>query len=272
VIVGDQHVPPISRGFRSPTRAFRALEGGAPMLLPDDRVLNATALTPDGAVVGGQCSREGSGILDACRWSEAGTVTLVPLLDGDRSPEVPRAFSADGSIVFSYAFGPVAPGDSTALRRDASGVTALPAVEGLAECEVADASDDGEVVIGTCSRVEGTPDAYRNVYAAVRWVAGRGEVLGSAADADLFAHAASADGTVVFGTRSTHGERPTLRAFVWTEARGMRFLDDVLHEDGVDLGSWALEEARGASDDGLVVVGGTRVPGGARRAFRAVLR
>jgi probable HAF family extracellular repeat protein len=98
---------------------------------------------------------------------------------------------------------------------------------------------------------------------AVRWTLGGDAVdLGTLAGASR-ALGISADGTTIVGTSNN-------QAFIWDSDNGMRALETVLSDAGVDLDGWALQSATGVSADGETVVGnGTH--GSVTEAFRAVL-
>jgi probable HAF family extracellular repeat protein len=72
------------------------------------------------------------------------------------------------------------------------------------------------------------------------------------------ANAVSGDGRVVVGVAKTEAGDT---AFVWTEATGMRSIEDALILQGVAIDEgWSLLAASGVSSDGLTVVGEGRDP------------
>ncbi len=84
-----------------------------------------------------------------------------------------------------------------------------------------------------------------------------------------FASGVSADGSIVVGMASSPSSH---EAFIWDEANGMRQLDDVLTELGVDLGDWTLTHATGISADGPTIVRrGSHPFGGPSEAWIAVI-
>ena len=58
----------------------------------------------------------------------------------------------------------------------------------------------------------------------------------------------SADGSVVVGSSG-------FKAFIWDAANGMRSLEQVLLDQGIDLTGWDLNAALAVSADGQTVVG-----------------
>ena len=79
----------------------------------------------------------------------------------------------------------------------------------------------------------------------------------------------SGDGSIVVGySHVTLGKQV---AFIWDEPHGMRKLQDLLVELGVDLDGWELESAWEISDDGLAIVGAGINPSGQREGWIAVI-
>jgi len=109
-------------------------------------------------------------------------------------------------------------------------------------------SPDGYFLIGAA----GIPGGQ----VAFRWLPWTGfQPLGDLESAgnSMFsqANAISADGQVVVGSR---GAGPA-RAFIWDPVRGIRALDVVLAQLGIDLSGWTINDATGISADGLTIVG-----------------
>jgi len=124
-------------------------------------------------------------------------------------------------------------------------------------------SADGNVVVGVSDSASGRE--------AFRWTSGTGMVgLGDlpGGDFESRATAVSADGSVVVGDSQTGtGED---EAFIWTQAKGMQRLVDVLVVNGATgLSGWGRLSARGISANGHWVVGGGINPSGDGEAFLA---
>lgn len=77
---------------------------------------------------------------------------------------------------------------------------------------------------------------------------GLGDVTGSGMGS--VAYDVSADGSVIVGV-----SRDGAGAFYWTAEAGMRSLQQMLTDAGVDLTGWSLANATGVSADGSTVVG-----------------
>jgi hypothetical protein len=60
-------------------------------------------------------------------------------------------------------------------------------------------------------------------------------------------------------------------AFIWDPIHGIRSLQTVLTDYGLDLTGWSLEIAYGVSDDGRTIVGRGQNPSGQTEAWIAVL-
>jgi hypothetical protein len=107
-------------------------------------------------------------------------------------------------------------------------------------------SDDGSVLAGTW-------DAG-GVDAAFRWQGGvftpLGDLPGGTAASDV--DRLSLDGAVISGTANAAGGDAS---YYWDEAGGMRTLEDVVAEHGVEATGWALGPIRDWSPDGRRFVG-----------------
>lgn len=126
-------------------------------------------------------------------------------------------------------------------------------------------SADGEVVVGSSVSANGN-EAFRWTQAG--GMQGIGTLGGGGFNSQ--ANSTSADGSVVVGRSTASGGA---KAFLWDSINGMRALDDVLITDfGLDLTGWMLRDARGVSDDGLVVAGWGINPNGRQEAFIANMR
>ena len=78
------------------------------------------------------------------------------------------------------------------------------------------------------------------------------------------AQAVTANGSIVVGESNVRDFGSTLdyEAFIWDRAHGMRRLQDILTQAGVDLTGWALRSATAITPDGRFVVGwGNKRPG-----------
>jgi uncharacterized membrane protein len=76
------------------------------------------------------------------------------------------------------------------------------------------------------------------------------------------------DGSVVVGFSATAivDDSPLYEAFIW-DMRGMRKLQDVLADVGVETTGWRLQEATSISADGMVIAGFGVNPQGVTEAF-----
>jgi hypothetical protein len=85
------------------------------------------------------------------------------------------------------------------------------------------------------------------------------------------ARAVSADGSVIVGRGITSFDQPNDEAFIWDEMNGMRRVEDVLTDAGLDLTGWKLKSAHGVSDDGNVIGGWGINPAGSEEGWIAQL-
>jgi uncharacterized membrane protein len=82
------------------------------------------------------------------------------------------------------------------------------------------------------------------------------------------ANAVSGDGSVIVGYGNSASG---VEAFIWDETNGMRELDQVLINLGVDLTGWSLYEALGISADGTRIVGYGNHTGFGQEAWIAII-
>lgn len=205
---------------------------------------------------------------EAFRWDAAGSGVMTPLellgenYPGNPNPPSNRAtvISDDGAVAAGFA--QIAAADRWAAIWQADGSGTL--LAGLANdrpSEVLTISADGGVAAG----IWGMNAFY--------WTATTGMVdMGILPDAtpDLdphYANAVAADGQLIFGgSGSPWFSIP--RAFVWTQAEGMRVLADVMAEAGLPLPEgYLLTNVIAASNDGTVILGAAYDPDGWQVSF-----
>jgi uncharacterized membrane protein len=128
-------------------------------------------------------------------------------------------------------------------------------------------SSDGSVVVGSGPRNATMTEAFR-------WTESGGmQELGFLTGQSGYsqAQAVSADGSIVVGSSSTFESNSGRVAFIWDAEHGMRPLNVVLAELGVDTDGWSLDIAMDISADGTRIVGSGKNPAGATEAFLIVI-
>ena len=176
---------------------------------------------------------------------------------GDNPYTPPTGVSADGLVVVGWGFSDAG---IDAFRWTAeTGVVSLGALPGGAGGQAEGVSADGSVIVGRAGSPESSPNTQ-----AFRWTAETGMIgLGDLPGAwfQSMAEGVSADGSIVVGmSQSDNG----LEAFRWTAETGMVPLGT-----GCSEGDFIAGEAKGISDDGLVIVGaGAWCDNGDRECYR----
>lgn len=247
---------------------MRFVEGGdwEALNLPNDGA--AQAVSADGSIVGGDYI-QGSGpffLSGLVLWKEgAGSTTYLPAV-GLPSPSM-EDLTGDGTVMLatrSFLYG------TDIARVTDDGSVTFPSTEpqnGVCQPCAAKAeaiSSDGSTIVGGLSL-----DAFANQpLQAARWFGTQAPLLlgfldPPAADPTSLALDVSADGSVVVGESDG-------RAFIWTEAHGMRDMKQVLEATGLDLAGWALTSASAVSDDGSVIAGAGTNPAGNPSIWRVV--
>jgi probable HAF family extracellular repeat protein len=217
---------------------------------PDTGIFSSRSsdVTDDGSFVAGTGEVFYS---EAFSWTSGGGKVQLGYLSPDGYSSFATGVSADGttivggSVLLSVgereAFSWTSGGGMVGLGELAGGVT---------RSEAMGVSADGSTVVGQ-SRSGSGDEAFI-------WTSGGGIVgLGDLPEG-LFrskAMAASADGSRVVGQGG--GPIPAVgdAAFLWEQGYGMRDLNQLLTDLGIELGGWKLRSATGISDDGTVIVG-----------------
>ncbi len=222
---------------------------------------SVSALSHDGKVVVGRLQSP----FHAFRWTEeTGAIDLGHLptsLPGVES--YANDVSADGSIVVGGSQAGI--GGLRAFKWTAAeGMVGLPDFGVSGPSDALSISDEGTTIVGRATIAkQGTQ--------AVMWKStGESIVLGDLPGGLSTSQAAavSADGSIVVGVgNSARG----LEAFRWSEESGMRTVQSILTDLGVDLPGWRLENASAVSADGAVITGRAINPDNNVEAFVAVI-
>lgn len=226
----------------------------------------ATAVSFDGAVVMGWGKIAGSLQDQIFRWTQAGGMSFANVQDGNaallangsivmgNSINVSAA-SNDGSVLVGYR-SPFTPGPPGPVRwTQSGGLVNLVTLPNVTKSWVSNVSADGSVVVGYFNSVVGYFNSDEPQQ-AFKWTQAEGMVGLGGLPGDNFqsyAWAASANGSVIVG--ASHGYSGMNEAFIWDSSHGMRRLQTVLEELGLDLSGWLLETAYDISDDGRTIVG-----------------
>lgn len=228
---------------------------------------SARGVSADGSTVVGVAN--GPSGLQAFLWTSAGG--MLGLGDGVGFDDFAHGVSADGSRVIGVRTNQTTLVSEAFLWSTASGFVGLGDLPGGDFGSTAEGiSADGSTVVGSSIYATDPMEGFDSVE-AFRWTLAEGMVgLGFLpGGAQSFAESASGTGSVIvgYGRIGSSGER----AFIWNETDGMRQLDVVLAERGVDLTGWTLRRATGVSDDGRVVTGIGSSPTSINEGWVAVL-
>ncbi|MFZ2652566.1 MAG: hypothetical protein WA210_20890 [Burkholderiaceae bacterium] len=261
----------------------------------------AYGVSADGkTIVGGSQSERSGFYVEAFRWTEAGGMQALGGL-GAWTSSWATGVSADGTTVIGVSFGDGKP--SNPFRwTSTSGMQGLAAELSPVPISANGVSADGSTVVGSehSNTFQGTPYRWtastgmqflesldglggaanavsadgRTVVGTVfgpeamaaRWIDGAVLGLGYLGTVSVISEGlgVSADGNVAVGyARLISGAGPPTTAFVWTPARGMRSLENLLrNEYGLDLANRQLDGATGVSNDGRTIVGNGFNPSG----------
>jgi uncharacterized membrane protein len=178
-------------------------------------------------------------------WSlTSGVYTFATLPVNVTSLAPSASTAAGGSIVGSATVST----SQRPFRWDVPGqVTLLTLPNGYVAGAAAGISSDGSVIVGRAS--VGTTEV------AVVWEGGVPRVLAALRPQDVTSRAVaiSADGAVIIGESADVADDRYV--WVYTLATGIRRLDEVLYQQGLDTSAWALRNAGSVNADGLTISG-----------------
>lgn len=156
--------------------------------------------------------------------------------------------NTDGSVIVGIASN----GTINVAMYWSASLGVLSPLQGLNPLDYADAAavnGDGSVIVGSSRNSEGDREA-------TRWVDfGTAQGLGQIAGGDSSeALDVSKDGSVIVGNANYIGSKDTV-AFRWTAVTGMKDLNALLVDRGVDMSTTKLLQANGVSGNGEFIVG-----------------
>lgn len=204
----------------------------------------ALGVSADGSVAVGSDADTFDG-RGAFEWTEPYGLSL---LRGGNLTDA-RDVSSDGSVIVGSS---PSGGNTIATLwdEDAHAMSVLGELPGGMLHSSANAvSSDGTLVVGTSRSGSGLEAFLWDE--TTHTIEGLGDLPGGSFGSS--ANDISADGSTIVGDSNT--ETGEGGAFLWDRENGMRSLEEVLEENGVDLGDWQLTEATGVSADGQIIVG-----------------
>ena len=211
---------------------------------------SATCVSADGNVIAGTSHSDRSQLVEAFRWTAEDGMIGLGSTNPDHIFSLGGGISADGRIIVGET------DRSEGFRwTEEGGMVGIGFAKGFPYgSSAADISADGTTLIGTL-------DPFQKAY---RWTEQSGfELLGALMpNGPSTATGVSADGSVIVGLAGFEGENVP---FIWDEFNGMRSLEQILIDSGINLEGINLQFAADISDDGLTIVGdaaGPGVPGG----------
>lgn len=222
----------------------------------------AQGVSADGSVVvGGSFSVSG---LEPFRWEGGAMTGLGDLPGGGAAGGIALDVSGDGQTVVGRS--PSTSGDEAFVWTQAGGMVGLGDFSGGLFFSSANAiSADGSTVVGRGSPASGD-EAF--IWTQKGGMVGLGELPNGPVQSTALA--VSADGSIVVGQTNPLSSFPG--AFIWSAAKGMRPLRDILTNDlGLNLTGWTLRGATDISDDGLTIVGTGTNPSGFPEAWIATI-
>ena len=259
VVVGDGESSPGRR------QAFRwTASGGMQGLgfLPGgwfESVARATSAFGD--VVVGQ-SRTDSGE-EAFRWTSITGMQGLGDFPGGLYSSIAQDVTSDGAVICGQGWSDLGP---EAFRWDASG-----GVQGLGDLPGGEYLSGATAMNSDGSVIAGFGNTGPGLEGFIWTSAGGMESLGDlpGGRVQCIPLDVSDDGSIVVGYDVFDETRTD--AFLWQRGTGMRRLEDVLTEFGIDMSGWLLTDATGISRDGTTITGYGIGPFGLTEAWVAVI-
>lgn len=280
----------IASGISSDGAAVVGENDGVPFRWSSDRQLEtleletigwkfayAAAANLDGSVIVGT---EGGSRGDAFIWADSSGVTYLPPVDwmDDQQRLSANDVSIDGTIVLgnsqlvTLGGGRLDRGSEGFLWSADEGYQHIAPIGDIVTTEVRAMSDDGTTAVGGLQYMI---DGQLSSYSALWWREDVGVVDTSRHIPHTFFYEVSGDGNVAVGQQITFvpGEPEVYHAVVWDEIRGLRRIEDIVRDKGLEeqIDGWKLEQAFAASHDGNVIAGIGTNSEGKREGWRLVL-
>ena len=272
----------------------------------EDVSSSAFDVSADGSTIVGYLTHSEPRRREAFRWtSDEGMIVLGDLPGGGTGSEA-RGVSDDGSVIVGYSMG-VSGHEAFRWTREEGMIGLGSLLDGTIVSDAYGVSGDGSTIVGF-RIVEGRQEAFRwtsgngmvglglyggqNTYAhdvsfdgaiavgtsgvaAFYWteehgIVSIGELPGGRPKGGALG--VSADGSTIVGYGHTGKTSSGYEPFIWDATNGMRELDDVLLDLGLDITGWELYKAWGISANGRVIVGTGINPSGDTEGWIAVLR
>jgi probable HAF family extracellular repeat protein len=208
---------------------------------------------------------------EAFRWTSAGGMVGLGFLPGGTTSDA-YGISGNGATIVGQSTNSAGFNEAF-LWTSAGGMVGLGFASGGFSSAAFGISADGSTIVGDAAIGVPPCDASGNCHhEAFRWTSASVMVgLGLPPGfQDSFAFDVSADGSVVVGSAYDSASH-TYSAVFWDAANGMRPLDEVLVELGVDLTGWRLSQAEAVSSDGLTLVGFGTNPSGQLEGWIATI-
>jgi probable HAF family extracellular repeat protein len=224
----------------------------------------AYGISADGSVVVGEGTSAGSVPNQAFRLTLEGGMVGLGDLPGGSFDSSARAISADGTVIVGVGHNSASNVEGFRWTSEGGMVPLGDLPGGPFDSEPTAVSPDGSVIVGISRSASGL-EAFR--WTSEGGIVGLGDLPGGSFSSEAFA--VSADGSIVLGTSAdSSGQKG---AFIWDPSNGMRPLDQVLMDLGIDLATWRLVAATGISADGLTIVGYGSNPDGDVEGWIAVI-
>ena len=241
--------------------AFRQLTGQAMVGLgiltnPIQFGSGIHGVSADGSMLAGVSGPE------AIRWTSAEGMIGLGGLPGQPISSNATDISADGETIVGFAAG--ASGDEPFYWTSAAGMIGIGGFGG-GDGVAGAISADGSTLVGWSTNMNGDIEAYS-------WTSAGGFIgfgfLPGATRSLNWAVDVSGDGSVVVGTDC--GTSPC-KPFLWDATNGLRTLENLLTNVGIDVSGVELRDAAAISDDGKTIVGTGIGPGGFTEGWVVVL-
>lgn len=206
----------------------------------------AYAISSDGQVIVGY-AQDGAANIHSFYWTQAGgMIKINPLAGGAGS--MAYSVTQDGTVVVGVSDNGAS---DEAYRWSAAGGTVglgviAPFFGALSHSEAYGVNADGSVVVGAST-------SATTISTSFRWDAATGMVdLGTLGGPTSAAYAVSDDGNIIVGI--SDNADGVSEGYVWTSL-GMRSINGMLRDAGVDMTGLFVHEAQDISGDGSTIVG-----------------
>lgn len=249
-ISGDGTVVVGNAQTESGIEAFRWTKGTGLVglgQLPGYEYSYANSISADGRVIVGLVGSEDYRRTQSFRWTEETGMVGLGFIGEPPTRNSAWSVSADGSVIVGSTIS--TPGGEAFIWTEETGMVGLGVFGGMYRGSNGyGVSRNGRFVVGRTTTDEADEGFIWSLATGMKTLGAFPSGATSSSGGDV-----SDDGATIVG--HSRADDRWIRATIWGETRGLRWLEDDLSDRGLNLTGWRLTSARSLSPDGNVIAG-----------------